>query len=84
MDHIIVNFQPFVLKQEVLVYVNGECVKQTAVEVNRITDVVNGLSKQYNIKQIDLCGSQDYLSRFQAEMNSKFANNECNVEIVRR
>ena len=84
MDHIIVDFQPFTLKQNILVYVDGACVKQTAVEVSRIADVVNGLSKQYNIKQIDLCGSQDYLSRFQAEMNSKFASNEYNIEIVRR
>lgn len=84
MNHIAVNFQPFTLKQNVFVYIDGACVKQTAIEIDRVVDVVNGLSKQYNIKQIDLCGSQDYLSYFQAEMDSKFANNEYNVEIVRR
>lgn len=84
MNHIVVSLQPFTLKQNIFVYINGACIKQTSVEVDRIVDVVNGLSKQYNIKQIDLCGNQDYLLHFQTEMDSKFANNEYNIEIIRR
>lgn len=84
MNHIIVDFQPFTLKQNVLVYVDGECVKQTAVEVDQITDVVTGLSKQYNIKQIDLCGNENYLSKFKANMLNKFEDDDCEINIIQR
>ena len=39
-NHIIVNFQPFVAKQEILVYINGNCEKQIYVSVDRIVDSV--------------------------------------------
>lgn len=84
MNHIIVDFQPFTLKQNVLVYVDGECVKQTAVEVDQITDVVTGLSKQYNIKQIDLCGNENYLFKFKANMRNKFENSDYEINIIQR
>lgn len=85
MDHIIVNFQPFTAKQDVMVYVNGVCVQHSKIEIDRIVNVVNGLSKQYKINQIDLYGSEDYLSHFKAEMNTEFADNSgCNIDIIRR
>lgn len=84
MNHIIVDFQPFTLKQNVLVYVNGECVKQTAVEVDQITDVVTGLSKQYNIKQIDLCGNENYLFKFKTQISTEFSDNPIEVDIVKK
>ena len=48
-NHIIVNFQPFVAKQEILVYINGNCEKQIYVSVDRIVDSVKGLKSTYNI-----------------------------------
>lgn len=82
MNHIIVDFQPFVLKQNVLVYKEGVCIDQVLVEAEHVTDAVNALSKQYDIKQIDLCGSRNYLSRYQKEMYSKFANNDYKIDIL--
>ena len=85
MDHIIVDFQPFTSKQNIMVYVDEACVQHSKVEIDRVVDVVNGLSKQYKINQIDLYGSEDYLSHFKAKMNTEFAeNNGCNVDIIRR
>ena len=67
-NHIIVNFQPFVAKQEILVYINGNCEKQIYVSVDRIVDSVKGLKSTYNINKIDLCGNRDYLSFFKEKM----------------
>lgn len=84
-DYIIVDFQPFVIQQKVSVYTNGKCVEETQVEVDRIVNAVNGLRKTYNVKQVVLCGNEDYLTNFQAKMNLEFADNtNCDVKIVRK
>lgn len=83
MNHIICVFRPFTMNQNVMVYINGECVKTVSVDVDRIIDVVNGFKNQYNIDKIELCGNQSYLSKFQAEMNSKFGNS-CEINVIKR
>lgn len=84
-DYIIVDFQPFVIQQKVAVYTEGKCVKEVQVEVDRIINVVNGLRKTYNVKQVMLCGNEDYLANFQAKMNLEFADNaNCDIKIVRK
>lgn len=81
MDHIIVNFCPFTMNQNVLVYQNGVCVEQLSLPIERIKDSVFGLKNKYNISQIDLCGNQDYLSKIKAEMLTDFKNENCNINI---
>lgn len=73
-NHIIVNFQPFTAKQEILVYINGNCEKQIYVSVDRIVDSVKGLKSTYNINRIDLCGNRDYLSFFREKMLDDYDN----------
>lgn len=84
MGHIIVNFQPFVVEQEILVYTNGECVYQAKVEIDRVPSVVKGLKNKFNIDKIDLCGNSQYLSRFKAELGSEFDNDETEITIYQR
>ena len=81
-NHIIVNFQPFVAKQEILVYINGNCEKQIYVSVDRIVDSVKGLKSTYNINKIDLCGNRDYLSFFKVFMLDSYDN--CTITIYNR
>ena len=82
MANIIVNYRPFTITQEIFVYDNGVCVELLQTPIDKISDIVSGLQSRYNIEQINLCGNQDYLSRFQAELSLKFANSNIEINIV--
>ena len=82
MANIVVNYRPFTLVQEIFVYDNGVCVELLQAPIDKIPDIVSGLQSRYNIEQINLCGNQDYLSRFQAELSLKFANSNVEINIV--
>ena len=82
MANIVVNYRPFTLVQEIFVYDNGVCVELLQAPIDKIPDIISGLQSRYNIEQINLCGNQDYLSRFQAELSLKFANSNVEINIV--
>ena len=82
MANIVVNYRPFTLAQEIFVYDGKSCVESFQASIDRIPDIVSGLQSRYNIEQINLCGNQDYLSRFQAELGLKFANSNIEINIV--
>ena len=82
MANIIVNYRPFTLAQEIFVYDGKNCVESLQAPIDGISDIVSGLQSRYNIEQINLCGNQDYLSRFKAELGLKFANNNIEINIV--
>ena len=82
MVNIVVNYRPFTLAQEIFVYDGKNCVESFQAPIDRISDIVSGLQNRYNIEQINLCGNQDYLSRFQAELSLKFANSNIEINIV--
>lgn len=86
MDKIIVNLQPFVLKQRISVYRDNLCIQTVEVTQDRITDVVTGFSKQYDIKKIVLIGHEEYLSRLKNSIleSNIYDENEGNVEIISR
>ena len=82
MANIIVNYKPFTLAQEIFVYDGKNCVESLQAPIDKISDIVSGLQSRYNIEQINLCGNQDYLSRFKAELGLKFANSNIEINIV--
>ena len=82
MANIIVNYRPFTITQEIFIYDNGVCVELLQAPIDKIVDIVSGLQSRDNIEQINLCGNQDYLSRFQAELSLKFANSNVEINIV--
>ena len=82
MANIIVNYRAFTLVQEIFVYDNGVCVELLQAPIDKITDIISGLQSRYNIEQINLCGNQDYLSRFKTELGLKFANSNIEINIV--
>lgn len=86
MDKIIVNFQPFTLKQKVSIYQGGCRIKTVEVSQDRISDVVTGFSKEYNITNIDLIGSEAYLSKFKENIlkTTSYKKEKYNVEIIPR
>ena len=82
MANIIINYRPFTLEQEIFVYDNGVCVELLQAPIDKIPDIISGLQNKYNIEQINLCGNQDYLSKFKAELSLKFANSNVEINIV--
>ena len=82
MVNIVVNYKPFTLAQEIFVYDGKNCVESFQAPIDRISDIVSGLQSRYNIEQINLCGNQDYLSKFKAELSLKFANSNIEINIV--
>ena len=82
MANIVVNYRPFTLVQEIFVYDNGVCVELLQAPIDKIPDIISSLQSRYNIEQINLCGNQDYLSRFKAELSLKFANSNVEINIV--
>ena len=80
MNKVIVFFQPFSLMQNIVVYKDNEMVHTTQVEVERVPNVVKGLCSQYDIKDVDLKGNQEYLEKYKAIILTDY--NLLNVNII--
>ena len=79
MDKVVVFFQPFSIKQNIVVYKNNEIVSTTQVEIERIPNVVKGLCTTYDIKDVDLKGSQDYLEKYKSEILTNYSLLHVNI-----
>lgn len=85
MNSLIINFQPFDLKQNITIYIDNECKEHISAPIERINDIVFGLVNKYNIQNINLCGSKDYLSKFKAELGLRFNNNsDLKINIINK
>ena len=83
MNHIVVDFRPFVMSQNVMVYINGECKEVVGASLDDVVQVVNALCSKYNINQVDMCGNTDFLSKYKKElMTTQYGN--INVDIIER
>lgn len=85
MDKIVVNFRPFTITQNVMVFVNGECKENAGATLDEMVSVINGLRAKYNIDEVDLCGSYEFLLKYKTElMTTQYSNNPVNVNIIDR
>lgn len=83
--YIIVNFHPFDLYQTISVYQNGEEIANYTTPIEELNSLIPALCKQYEIKNVDLCGNVHYLSKFKAEMKLKFADeSDINIGIINK
>ena len=80
MDKVVVFFQPFAMKQNVVVYKNNEIINNNQVKIEDVPATVKGFCNQYNIKDVDLKGSEDYLNKYKAEILTEYSL--LNVNIV--
>lgn len=79
-DHIVARIHPFVMQQEVDVYQNGECSKSIKCTLNELADVIMGLSKEFNIKTVDIAGSNQLFSlKTKDDLMSKYAENDLEI-----
>ena len=82
MTTIFVKIQPFTLEQIVYVSRDNEIVDSRVVRnIEDIKPTIKDFSMRYHAENIKLSGSQDYLSKLVAEMQSQFDIN-CPVEII--
>ena len=84
MDRILVNYEPFTLKQEIIVYQNGAVSKITSATIDEVPSVIKGLCSEYGIEHIDLCGNDAYLSKFKTQMNTEFDCEPKEIDIIKR
>lgn len=87
MEHIIVNFQPFLKDQHIMVYKKGACVEQAFVSFNNVIDSIHLLSNKHNITNIDLCGNTDFLKEIKSQLQTSinFNNqNELKINIINK
>lgn len=83
MDHIIVIFHPFEMKQEVMVYQCGECVKHLQPSLEDTVKTVCQLYQQYHTDKIDFCGNPSFINRYIKELKSNYSNMPA-IEIIPR
>lgn len=84
MDHIVASIHPFVVEQEVSVYKDGECVKTVQCTLDNIKEVCYSLCKEYNIPQLDLCGTNQLYTlhiKEELEVSNKFEDFKINIEV---
>ena len=64
MDHVVVTIYPFIMRQEVSAYKNGECIKHISCKtMKEVPEVCYALCKEYDIHKIDLAGIKEYCTR---------------------
>ena len=84
MNNIIVNFQPFDALQTVIVYQQGAVVATHKASIDDIPNLVLNLSTMYSCKNVNLVGNKNFLERTKAQILTKFANKDLNIEIIER
>lgn len=82
MNVLIVNYAPFLLEQTIFVYQHNTLIKTEKTTIERIPSLVKELSKKFNIKDIRLCGSEDYLLRCKALIDLQISDPEYKVNII--
>ena len=82
MNNLIVNFHPFLVKQDILIYQDGACVKQDHVTIEEVVDKVHEYCVKYDISVVNLCGNAEFVSRFSRNLHTRFENNNIEIQIL--
>jgi len=69
MNHVVVNVHPFIMRQEVAVYKNGECVEHVETNFENLDKVCYELCKKHNIHQLDYAGNKEYGLKLEEKLN---------------
>jgi len=83
-NNLIVNFHPFMVLQEIDIYVNGECVKQDFVPLDEVTNDINGYCAMYDVHRINLCGNRDFVMKFKNELITDYDYEAKEINIIER
>ena len=80
-NYIIVNIRPFVFKQNISVYQDGNCIRTIKCKLNDIGKIITTLSDMYNINKVNLVEKGDvYSPKIRDNLLSQYADK--NLEIT--
>ena len=83
MNHVVVNIQPFLAKQEVNVYQDNECVQSAQCNIKELPQVCYRLCKEFNINQLDVTGFPAFTQKLKNSItSSQFEDFKINVNII--
>ena len=75
MDHVAICVHPFIMRQEIDVYKNGECVEHKKCPIAEIADTCYALCKKHNVHQIDYAGNKQFGQKIEEKVNlTKYDN----------
>lgn len=77
---IILQYQPFVVNQPIMVFDGSECIDSALVPYDRVVETIKGLCNEYSVQHIKLSGNIDFLSKTKEEMLNTYENTT--IEII--
>ena len=81
-NYIMASIKPFVMKQEVSVYLNDNCQKTVYCTIDDIEKTIAELADAYDIQQVDIIERADmYSTRIKDHLTTQYANKNLNVVI---
>lgn len=80
--YVIATIHPFVFGQEVMVYIDKECVRTIECTLNTMPKMIYKLCEEYDINDVRFFGGQLYALKFKEEFTAcKFGKRQINVHI---
>ena len=71
-----INTHPFVMKQKIEVYKEGECVETLESNFDNIENLCYELCKEYDINQVNLIGNKMFNMKIKKDMNTKYSDSD--------
>ena len=81
MDHVVVAIHPFIMRQEVMAYVNGECVKHVDCDLREVDKICYDLCREFNIHQVDMAGNVELCEKIKYNILTTTRFDDFNIEI---
>ena len=74
--YVVATIHPFVLGQEIMVYINGKCERVVECTLDNMVDIIEELCKEYDITKVNFIGGQLYALKFKDKLVAKKFNNK--------
>ena len=75
-----VIFQPFDLKQTIIVTDHNAIVERVEIEYDRIPETVKELASKYSTSEVTLYGNSDYLQKMQCHLLNQYSNLDVTIQ----
>lgn len=80
--YITASIHPFVLGQEIYVYIDNECVKIIETTIDQMSNKIYSLCEQYHIEDVHLYGGQLYALKWRDDFIAhKFGKKNIEIHI---
>lgn len=80
--YVVATIHPFVLGQEVMVYIDSKCVQVLECTLEDICEKIYALCEQYDITKVNFIGGQLYSLKFKDQfVSNKFGKRNIEVHI---